>query len=236
MSCARSAGIAAPNARSFAAVVSAVCANPVVRAAKTRGLADNLEHDLDRAHLMRESIEAARAHEPHRAGLFAAYRVRDRFAALALQESHALVFVEHLEARIDAGLDRILAQHPRAKGVDGRDAREAERAPRADERRPSLGVVFARDPIVEHLGDPAAHVGGGLFGEGDRGDPLGRKRLASRDVAGEQRDEALREDLGLARAGAGAHQHVARRVNRVALLAREFDVWPASYVPGSAVL
>ena len=194
-----------------------------MRAAKTRGFSDNLEQDLYRAHLMCESIEAASAHQPDRAGLFSAYRVRKRVAALALQESHALVFVEDLEARIDAGLDRILAQHTRAKGVDGRDAREAERAPRAVERRPSLDVAFARDPIVEHLGNPAAHVGGGFLGEGDRGDSLGHKRLASRDVAGEQRDEALRQDLGLARPGAGAHQHVACRVNRVALLAREFE-------------
>ena len=164
---------------------------------------------------------------------------------MALQEGHTLVFVEHLEGGIDAGLDRILAQHPRAKRVDGRDAREAERAPRADQRRPARGVVFARDPIVEHLGDSAAHVGGGLFGERDGGDPLGRKRLASHDVAGEQRDEALRQDLGLARAGAGAHQHVARGVDRVALLGSEFDsrhlllrarLRLRRYAPGSAVL
>ena len=181
-----------------------------MRAAKPGGLVDNLQHDRDRAHLMGESIEAARTYEPDRAGILAAHCVRDRIAALALQKSHALVFVEHLEARIDAGLDRILAQHARAKRVDGRDAREAERAPRADKRRVATGVAFARDPIVEDLGDPAAHVGRGLFGERDRGDPLGRKRLVSRDVAGEQCDKALCQDLGLARAGAGAHQHVAR--------------------------
>ena len=84
-------------------------------------------------------------------------------------------------------------------------------------------VALARDPIVENFRDTPAHVGGRLFGESDRGDPIGRERLALRDIAREQCDEALCQDLGLARARTGAHQHVTRRVDRVALFAREFD-------------
>ncbi len=106
--------------------------------------------------------------------MLAAHGGGDQFAAGAFEEGHALVFVEHLEGGIDPGLDRIFAQEPRAKRVDGRDARKAERAPRADERRPAAGVGFACDPIVEYLGDSAAHVGSGLLGERDGGDPLGR--------------------------------------------------------------
>ena len=83
--------------------------------------------------------------------------------------------------------------------MDGRDAREAERAPRANQRRASRAVALARDPIVENFRDTPAHVGGRFFGESDRGDPIGRERLALRDIAGEQCDEALCQDLGLAR-------------------------------------
>jgi len=102
---------------------------------------------------------------------------------------------------------------------------DAERRPVAEERRlpaqdPGAGRVEGGDPhLLRHRadegGDPLLHLGRGLVGEGDGQDrerrhPLGRDQV--RDPVG--------EDPGLARPGAGDHEHRPRRGDHRLLLDR----------------
>jgi len=139
---------------------------------------------------MRESIEAASAYQPDSARLFSAYGVGNRIAAWPSRKV-MLWYSSRTRSRIDAGLDRY-SRNIAAKRVDGRDAREADvrrarTAPRGARRR-----LRARS---ERRGprNPAAHVGGGFFGKGDRCDSLGRKRSRSA-ISPASSDEALRQD------------------------------------------
>ena len=54
--------------------------------------------------------------------------------------------------------------------------------------------------------DPGLHLAGGLVGEGDRQDAVGTHAQGVDQVG-----DAVGEDAGLARAGAGQHQRRARR-------------------------
>ena len=103
---------------------------------------------------------------------------RQREQTLA-QEDDLLRLREHAELRVEAGLERGLAQHAIAEGVEGQDRR-------------------LRVAVGDELIHPLGHLGRGLLGEGEGEDLLGAD-----DLGRDQVRDAAREDGGLARAGAG---------------------------------
>ena len=127
-------------------------------------------------------------------------------------------FVRHGETRRHVGLEREKVQQPLAEGVDrldlqpaGRLHRTGEETARGDQvgrrrrRRAGRDDGGAQLAILPHrpVGEIAEHAGRHLrrrrLGEGEAED-LGRRR------AGEQQpDHALRQHVGLARAGVGGH-------------------------------
>ena len=90
--------------------------------------------------------------------------------------------------------------------VDGERAREAEQLGLAPQQ-PRGEAVEGADPeagriAAEHAPDARLHFPGGLVGEGHREDALDRHPMLLDEV-----DDARREHPGLARAGAGEHEH-----------------------------
>jgi hypothetical protein len=108
---------------------------------------------------------------------------------LLLERECALELVEDGEARWQAGLDREVEQDPAGEGVQRADRGVIESVERG---RGEVGPVS-----LQARPGPAAQLGGGLLGEGDRGD--GRDRHAGAHEA----DDAGHEGAGLARAGTG---------------------------------
>ena len=94
------------------------------------------------------------------------------------QEDHLLRLREHAELRVEPRLERRLAQHAVAEGVERGDRRLR---------------VAVRDQLVDALG----HLGRGLLGERERED-----LLRARALRGDQVGDAPREDGRLAGAGA----------------------------------
>ncbi len=127
--------------------------------------------------------------------------------------------VEHFEMRGDVGFQRKLVQHRFAEGVDGLDLQPARRFQRLGEQPPcpaqrvAIGptAVQSFDPCPPAPSSPSAvhsdkrrkhpvrHVGGGGARVGQAQD------LRRIGAAQQQSDDALRQHMGLARAGIGRH-------------------------------
>ena len=121
-------------------------------------------------------------------------------------EPGKLRLVGQIEARIDVGFERELADERQAEGVDRRNRDLAETlAQRAPHRRGQLRRAAC---LFQPLDDPLPHLGGGLSGERDREDVLGL------DARQQQVDVAFDEHARLARAGRGLEHDVARRIDR----------------------
>ena len=109
---------------------------------------------------------------------------------------------QHGEERIDARLDRPLAEQFRAEAVDGVDVRLLERLERVLEtRRRARRSACGRDRralLLERLAQAQLQLAGGLFGE-RHGDDLVHRRAAGREHAEDAVDELGR----LAGAGRG---------------------------------
>ena len=105
----------------------------------------------------------------------------------ALEQAHLVVLVEHLEGLGQAGLLPVQAQQAVRQAVEGADPHAAR-------------------AVAQQRLDAAAHLGGGLVGEGDGQDAV--RRHAHHFV---QPADAVGEHAGLARAGARQHQGMARR-------------------------
>ena len=153
-------------------------------------------------------------HELARRGVAGAQMRQQRGLHRALDVGPALVLVEHDGARIDSGLERVLAQDASGEGVDGGDLRPQEVAPHA---RPVRTGRRVRRPelLGDHLADLARHLRRRLLGEGD-GEDLAH--LPHRTVRAEQVHEAARQHRGLPRARPGAHGGRAGDLDRRALL------------------
>ncbi len=108
---------------------------------------------------------------------------------------------------VDAELGQAAFQHPQRVGlVVDREAARVAQPLGVGAQHPGAGRVEGRHPHRAHratdqLGDPLAHLGRRLVGEGDRQD-LPRAGGAG----GEQVGDPVGQDPGLARAGAGQHQ------------------------------
>jgi hypothetical protein len=114
--------------------------------------------------------------------------------------------VEDAELRIDARLDRVLAQETRAERVDRGD-------------RGGLDVLARRGTAgsLQRLGETAPHLRRGLLGERDREDPP-QVGLARRHAV----DDAVRQHACLSRARARDDAEVdAVGLDRAALVVRE---------------
>ena len=104
-----------------------------------------------------------------------------------------LRLVDHLELRIDAYLEGVLAQDARGHGADGAHP----------------GVIhlqrFLRKPLLaQKSADAVAQLRGGLHGEGNGEHLVDGLQTAGRLLAGEQPvGDAPRQGEGLSRAGAG---------------------------------
>ena len=103
--------------------------------------------------------------------------------------------VEHLDARRQPGLHRVLGQDPLGEGVQ----RAHRGAVELEKRGPGPLLAEARRGLVaEQLpADPVPQLGGGLLGEGDGRDVL------HGDPRADEGQHPVDEGPGLARAGAG---------------------------------
>jgi hypothetical protein len=114
--------------------------------------------------------------------------------------------VQHLDARWEARLDRVLAEDALGEAVERPDRGAVEVVERGAAAGRPLGVGRAARAArgigaVGQLGgqrsaDPVAQLGRCLLGEGDRGD-----RVERRSAAGDEPDDAVDERARLARAG-----------------------------------
>ena len=120
----------------------------------------------------------------------------------SLRRTSAPVLVQHPEARVEPGLERIALQEAQAEAVDRRD-------PGAVERAREVGAV----ELLEAGADPRAQLSGGALGVGDD------EHLVDREPALEDRaDEALDEDGRLPRARARGDEDDAAGLDRGRLL------------------
>ena len=142
-------------------------------------------------------------------------RAGDEVAPGALAQLEILHLVELGEARRHAGLDRPLAQQPRAERVNGpgeealeireRATGRARRCSRAGRR---VGVGFSELGFERQVEAPA-QLRGRLARERDGGHVLDLV-----DAGGDAGRHPLGEHLRLARAGAGLDEDVGRRAPR----------------------
>ena len=118
-------------------------------------------------------------------------------------EHTALAVVDHAEARVDPGRERVCLQQPVAEAVDGRDPR---------------GVELAREVVAaeleQALADPAAQLAGGALGVGDHEDRVDVHALLADRAA-----EALDDHRRLAGPGARRDEDDALLLDRAELLA-----------------
>ena len=136
-----------------------------------------------------------------------------------VEEPRRRRFGEHREQRIDARLDRPLAQQLGAEAVDGADVRFLESLERSSSRvrRVGIGAGIRARPL-EPLAQPQLQLAGRLLGERDRDDladvraPLGQDREDPVDELGRLAGAGRRFDDqrvveaagdGLARRGVG---------------------------------
>ena len=124
---------------------------------------------------------------------------RERLAA----QDAAVALVEHAEARVEAGRERMRLEQPVAEAVDGRDPGAVER-PRE--------VVAAE--LVQPLPDAQAQLAGRPLGVRDH-----EHRVDVEAVLAHRAREALDQHRRLARAGARGDEDEAARVDRGLLLA-----------------
>ena len=162
----------------------------------------------------RPAGEPRAQHELARRAVAGAEVRQQRGLYRALDVGPALVLVEHDGARIDPGLERVLAQDAGGEGVDGGDLRPQEVAAHA---RPVRAGRRGRRPelVGDHLADLARHLRRRLLGEGD-GEDLAH--LGHRAVRAEEMHEAPRQHRGLPRARPGAHGGRAGDLDRRTLL------------------
>ena len=116
-----------------------------------------------------------------------------------------LRLVGQIEARIDVGFERELADERQAERVDRRNRDLAETL--AQLPPPRRGQLRRAAGLFQPLDDPLPHLGGGLPGERDREDVLGL------DAGQQQVDVAFDEHARLARAGRRLEDDVARRID-----------------------
>ena len=126
------------------------------------------------------------------------HRIYQNLFAKPLEERLAFVIVEHLEIGIERRVQRILAQEPRAEGVDRGDARKRQHRARANQIRSALALRWRQNTLVKHGSDSHAHVIGCFVREGNGGNLRRVKRLTAFDLACNQRDEAARQHFSLA--------------------------------------
>src|SRR5262245_37960817 len=116
------------------------------------------------------------------------------------REQHVgLALVGHPEAGHHAALERALLQHGGAQRVDGRDRRALEHVEGGgDANALDLPDLRGRPRPLEALPEAQLHGGGGVLGEGHRGD-LGEERTTRAD----EPLDSVHEQGRLAGAGAG---------------------------------
>ncbi len=130
---------------------------------------------------------------------------------LADQPRH-LGVVREVEAGIDVGFERKLAQQRQAEGVDRRDRDVAEPLLQV---APARGVELGQTArLLQPIDDALPHLGRGLAREGDREDVI---RL---DAGAQQVDVALDQHARLAGAGRRLEDDVLRRDRRRCARAR----------------
>ena len=113
-------------------------------------------------HHVAQRIRAVGGHHLDAVGLGAvAHELLERAVERVGGEPLRLELVEYAEVGIDAGAERVSAQHARAEAVDGRDPRALGRA-----------RLLATSQVEEAAPYARPHLGGGLLGEGDREDRL----------------------------------------------------------------
>ena len=152
------------------------------------------------------------------------------FEGQLIEQLRGRGLVEDGKTRGDIGLERELVQQPRAEGVDGlhlQPARCLERRGKQPPRprafsgarcsacaEPDLLVqrgIVESGPRRQSLENLVRHVGGRGLGEGDA------ENLGRIDAAQQQIDHALRQHIGLARAGIGRDEGGDFRVGGVDL-------------------
>ena len=135
-----------------------------------------------------------------RASLAAGEELLERLVEGLARGALGLRRVEHPEAGVDPDRDRVRGEQPVAEAVDRRHPGAAER--RRAARAPAPSRAAARRSSSR--ADPLAQLGGGLVGEGEGEDRVGRDALVADEAA-----VAVDQDAGLAGAGAGLDQDVA---------------------------
>ena len=123
-----------------------------------------------------------------------------------VDQSRRFGFVGELEAGIDVGLERKLAQQREAERVDRRDRDVGEAV--ADLRHSSGGMRLLAVAPRELVQDALPHLGRGLARERDRED------VARLDAGEQQPDVAIDQHARLARPGRRLERDVARRIDR----------------------
>ena len=116
--------------------------------------------------------------------------------------------LDNLVARREPGLDGAPPQQPVGKAVDGPDESGVHGGERGGETIAPDGRGATREFAEQALPDAQLQLTRRLAGERDRRNAveLGLRRGVVR--RGDHLDEALDQDGGLARAGAGVHEHV----------------------------
>src|SRR6185503_15164722 len=113
------------------------------------------------------------------------------------QELARAVLVQHLKARIDAGLDGPLSQKIRAKAVDCSDPGSFELGERGIETHGAL-ICGALSQKLDFRSQAQLHLARGFFGKSDGDDPVERRAPAL-----EHRRNAPYQLTGLASPGCG---------------------------------
>ncbi len=132
-----------------------------------------------------------------------AHELLERAVERVGREPLRLELVEYAEVGIDAGAERVSAQHARAEAVDGRDPRALGRA-----------RLLATAEVEEAAPYARPHLRGGLLGECDR-----EYRLDANLVLRHGQHEALHQDGGLTGARPGPYEQGAvPALHRAALL------------------
>ena len=150
---------------------------------------------------------AVRGEQPHPRLVVAAELLERRAEGLAAQHA-PLAVVEHAEARVDPGRERVRLQQPVAEAVDGRDPG---------------GVEVTREVVTveleQPLADPAAQLAGRALGVRDH-----EQRVDVEAALADRLAEALDDHGRLAGPGARRDEDDALLLDRPELLAvRSFD-------------
>ena len=105
---------------------------------------------------------------------------REQFGAgHVIQQGAGVRVVEHGEARGEPGLQRMLAEEPRAERVDRGDRGRGQGAEDLDSSLNGLIVLCLIPRLEDELGDAGAEFGGGIVGECHEEDAPGIHRFAA---------------------------------------------------------